>query len=106
MGTENDRQLRVGEIRRALQRDGDRFTHAELLTHPGCERLIEAATSLLRHPERAVTEPGRDILRRAAEACDLVVVDRGGAVHREVRDDPTPHEIDHERAPAPLYDVT
>src|SRR5678815_5848529 len=82
MGPEYDRQLRVGELRYALQSDGDRFTHAQLLSHSRGERVIEPTPGLFRHPERAVTESGGTSEDVAAEACDLVVVNGGGPVHR------------------------
>ena len=73
--------------------------------HAGDERLVHLAPGLLGHAEGAVLEPGGDVLGGRAEAGDLVVVDRRRAVHRHVRDDAAPHQLDEHRGEPGLHDV-
>ena len=72
---------------------------------PRDERLVHLAAGLLGHAEGAVAQAGGDVLGRAAEAGDLVVVDRRRPVHREVRDDAAAHQVDEHRREARLHDV-
>ena len=95
-----------GEARPAFQVLRQRLPHAA----PGPRSLgdggIHLAPGLLRHAERAVRQATGDVLARAAERGELEVVDRGTAVHREMRDHAAPHQLPQQRAEADLDDVT
>ena len=56
-------------------------------------------------PKVPSSQSGGDVLRRRAEARDLVVVNGGGAVHRDVRHDAAPHQLDEHGREAGLHDV-
>ena len=104
MGVEDHRELGVNELP-PRHRDGDRLAHPHLVPHPGDERVVQLAAGLLGHPEGAVPEAGGDVLRGAAEAGDLVVVDRRRSVHGEMRDHATLHEVHEHRREAGLHHV-
>ena len=92
--------------RSRVERAAERFAHA--LAGSSCRATNASFISrpgLVGHAERAVAQSGGDVLRRRAEARDLVVVNRGRAVHRDVRDDAAAHEIDEQRREAGLHDV-
>jgi hypothetical protein len=74
-------ELGVRQPARFLERDGHCFAHATPALHAGGEGVIESAPGFLGHPERAVAKTGGDVLGRSSESRDLVVVNRGGAVH-------------------------
>src|SRR5215211_7585210 len=69
------------ERRSSLECATEALAHAEPLAHSVDERLVHLASGLVGHAEGAVLQSRGDVLRRGAEARDLVVVDRGGAVH-------------------------
>ena len=73
--------------------------------HAGHECVVHAAPGLFGHPERAVAQTGGHVFGGAAEPRDLVVVDGGRAVHREVRDDAASHQFDEQRRQPGLHDV-
>src|SRR5437762_1498414 len=105
---EEYRQFRMSEASidiGAVERAGERLTHAVLLARPADEGLVHLTSGFLRHAEAAVAQTGGDILRRTAESSDFKVVNRGGAIHRDVADDAASHEIDEERREPGLYNV-
>ena len=103
---EQDRQLRVA---RASARASSARPSASPIPAPACmprdERVVHLAAGLVGHAEGAVAQAGGDVLRRRAEARDLVVVNRRRAVHRDVRDDAAAHQIDEQRREPGLHDV-
>ena len=88
-----------------VERAAEALAHAHAVAHAGDERVVHLASGLVGHAERAVVEAGGDVLRRRAEARDLVVVNRRRAVHRDVRDDAASHEVDEHGREAGLHDV-
>src|SRR5690606_17792283 len=102
---EQQRELGIREVAARVQRIGERLAQPAALRGAPPDRLVHLAARLLRHAERAVGEPGLDVLAGAAPARQLVVVDHGRAVGGEVRDDAALHEVDqHGREPG-LHDV-
>ena len=89
----------------SLERATEALAHAQAVPHAGDERLVHLAPRLVGHAEGAVPQAGGDVLRGRAEAGDLVVVDGGRAVHRDVRDDAAPHQLDEHGCEAGLHDV-
>ena len=83
-----------------------RFTHSPFVVHTEREGGIHTAAGLLRHAEGTIDQTSSDVLGCRAESGDLVVVDRRGAVHRDMGDDPTFHEVDEERRKSGLDDVS
>ena len=74
---EQKRQLGVARDRRRASsaRPSDSPMPCDAL-HSRDERVVHLAARLVGHAERAVAKTGGDVLRRRAEAGDLVVVNR------------------------------
>ncbi len=94
--------VRQGEI---LEGAGYRFSHPPAVSHAGDDGLVHPTAGFLRHAEGAIHQSASDILRGGAEAGDLVVVNRGGAIHREVSDHAALHELDQKRSETGLHDM-
>jgi hypothetical protein len=103
-GIQEHRQFAVHELA-LVERTRQRFAHPPSLAHAGDERLVHLPARLVRHAEGSVPKPGGDILRSAAEPRHLVVVNRPRSIHRDVRDDAAPHEVEEERRDTGLDDV-
>ena len=72
---------------------------------PVDRRPVHERSGLVHHAEGSGLQVCLDVLRRAAHARDLHVVDRRRAVHRHVRDEPALHPLDEARRHAHLDDV-
>ena len=72
---------------RAGQRPGQPFTHPLLGARRGADGGVHLGPGLLRHAEAAVRQTALHVLAGPAECRQLEVVDRGGAVERQVGDD-------------------
>ena len=105
MRLQQDGEFGVRQDRFARQRHRDGFAHPSLLALTGDEGLVQPAARFFGHAERAIAKAGGDVLRRGAEARDLVVVDGGRAVHGEVGHDLATHQLDDDRREAGLHDV-
>ncbi len=68
-------------------------------------RFGQTTSGLVGETEPPLPELGRDVLRGAPQGGDLEVVDTAGAVHGDVVDHPTAHEVDEEGGQAHLEDV-
>ena len=99
------RELGMRQLQ-AIERARERLAHPPLLALTANERLVHLTTRFLRHSERAVAKASLHVFARAAPARDLVVVNRGRAVHREVRDDAAAHEVDEDRREPRFHDVS
>src|SRR5450759_3033516 len=101
---EQHRQLAIRQGKTG-ERASESLAHPPAAFHPDRERLVHAAAGFLRHAEGSVHESAGDVFRGGAEARDLIVVDRGGAVHREVRDHSAIHQVDEKWRQARFHDV-
>jgi hypothetical protein len=84
----------------------ERLAHSPPVFHSSSEGLVHAPAGFLGHAERSVDESAGYVFRRGAEAGDLIVVDRRGAVHREVRYHPAIHQVDEQRRQTGFHDVS
>src|SRR5438128_5789056 len=95
-----------GEPLPLLQIAGERLAHAALLAGAGGYRGVHLPAGLFGHAEGPVAQPGGDVFARAPVGGELEVVDRRAAVHRHMRDDLPPQQLDEQRPQADLDHVT
>ena len=96
---------RPGSGVRAGQRPGQTLAHALVGPRGGGDGRVHLRPGLLRHPEAAVGQPALHVLARPAECRQLEVVNRRGAVERDVGDDAARDQRAHERTEPDLHDV-
>ena len=91
-----------------LANQGRRQPFAESLVarRGGIDRGVHFGGGLLHHPEGSVGQPRGDVLAGRTADREFPVVDRGGAVHRDVSNDAAPDPLSEQRTQPDLDHVS
>ena len=98
--------LGMREVLLLRQRSRQSFTHSPAAPHSFGECLVHSPASLLSHSESSIEKSARYILGSRTESCDLVIMNRSRAVHRNVRDDTALEQVDQNWRDSRLHDVS
>jgi hypothetical protein len=94
------------EIGSRRERAAESFAHTVLCIHAIDERGVHLDPRLVRHTERTVAKTGGDVFGCGTETRDLVIVNCRRAVHGNLCDRASLHEMDEQRTDAGLDDMS